>query len=92
MCPILEIFGLWGLANRAAAILGPISYGVISELSGGNYPLAMLSTLGFFVLGLMLLFSVDEERGKLAAAALTTQQRRSQWWQLNFSGQQQSAT
>ena len=68
-----EIFGLWGLANRAAAILGPISYGVISELSGGNYPLAMLSTLGFFLLGLMLLFSVDEERGKLAAAALTSQ-------------------
>jgi UMF1 family MFS transporter len=67
-----EIFGLWGLANRAAAILGPISYGIISELSGGNYPLAMSSTLGFFLLGLILLFSVDEERGKLAAATLST--------------------
>jgi UMF1 family MFS transporter len=64
-----EIFGLWGLANRAAAIIGPVSYGAISQLTDGNYPLAMLSTLVFFVLGLLLLFTVDEERGKLAAAA-----------------------
>ncbi|MFT4518015.1 MAG: UMF1 family MFS transporter [Halioglobus sp.] len=63
-----EIFGLWGLANRAAAILGPVSYGVISELSGGNHRMALLSTLAFFVAGLLLLFTVDEERGKLAAS------------------------
>lgn len=65
-----EIFGLWGLANRAAAIIGPVSYGVISELTDGNYQLAMLSTLVFFVLGLLLLFTVDEERGKATAARL----------------------
>lgn len=65
-----EIFGLWGLANRAAAIIGPVSYGVISEITDGNYPVAMLSTLVFFVLGLLLLFTVDEQRGKVAAAAL----------------------
>ena len=40
-----EIFGLWGLANRAASIIGPISYGVITELSGGDYQLALLSPL-----------------------------------------------
>jgi len=66
-----EIFGLWGLATRAAAIIGPVSYGVISELTDGNYPLAMLSTLVFFVLGLLLLSTVNEERGKVAAAALS---------------------
>ena len=66
-----EIFGLWGLANRAAAIIGPVSYGVISEITDGNYPVAMLSTLVFFVLGLLLLLTVDEERGKVAAAALS---------------------
>jgi UMF1 family MFS transporter len=70
-----EIFGLWGLANRAAAIIGPVSYGVISELSGGNYPLALLSTLAFFVLGLLLLFTVDEERGRAAAAARNQEQQ-----------------
>ena len=63
-----EIFGLWGLANRAAAIVGPVSYGVISRLSGGNHRLALLSTAGFFVLGLLLLFTVNEKRGKIAAS------------------------
>lgn len=62
-----EIFGLWGLANRAAAIIGPVSYGIISELSGGNHRMALLSTLAFFVAGLLLLFTVNEERGRLAA-------------------------
>ncbi|GAB5451687.1 MAG: MFS transporter [Halioglobus sp.] len=65
-----EIFGLWGLANRAAAIIGPISYGVITELSGGDYQLALLSTLGFFLLGLGFLLTVNEQRGMLAASAV----------------------
>lgn len=68
-----EIFGLWGLANRAAAILGPVSYGLIIEVSGGDYRLALLSTLAFFVGGLVLLVSVNEERGM--AAALANEQR-----------------
>jgi len=61
-----EFFGLWGLASRAAAIFGPLSYGVISQLSSGNHRLAMLSTLAFFIAGLALLFTVDEQRGKKA--------------------------
>jgi UMF1 family MFS transporter len=61
-----EFFGLWGLASRAAAILGPLSYGLISHLSAGNHRLAMLSTLAFFLGGLLLLFSVDEQRGRAA--------------------------
>ena len=64
-----EVFGLWGLANRAAAIIGPISYGLITQLSGGNYQLALLSTLGFFIIGLVLLLFVNEQRGVDAAAA-----------------------
>ncbi|MEN8212941.1 MAG: MFS transporter [Pseudomonadota bacterium] len=62
-----EFFGLWGLANRVAAIVGPLSYGVISWLSEGNHRLAILSTLTFFVVGLLLLLRVDETRGKIAA-------------------------
>lgn len=64
-----EFFGLWGLANRAAAILGPISYGAINGLSGGNHRLALLSTLSFFVLGLLVLATVNEGRGKAARGA-----------------------
>ncbi|MCB1676317.1 MAG: MFS transporter, partial [Halioglobus sp.] len=58
-----EIFGLWGLANRAAAILGPISYGIINRAGGGDHQLSLISTLAFFVLGLGLLLTVDEHRG-----------------------------
>jgi len=67
-----EIFGLWGLANRAAAIIGPLSYGLITGLSGGNYRLAMVSTLLFFIAGMGLLFTVNEARGKEAAQQAST--------------------
>jgi UMF1 family MFS transporter len=62
-----EIFGLWGLANRTAAIIGPISYGVVNRIGDGDHQLSLLFTLGFFVAGLALLFTVDERRGHAAA-------------------------
>lgn len=58
-----EFFGLWGLASRAAAILGPLAYGAVSRLSNGDHRMALLSTLFFFVLGLLLLLTVNETRG-----------------------------
>ena len=58
-----EFFGLWGLASKAAAIFGPLSYGIIARLSDGNHRLALLSTLAFFIGGLLLLTTVDEHRG-----------------------------
>ena len=61
-----EFFGLWGLAARAAAILGPMSYGITNRLTDGNYRVALLTTLAFFVIGLVLLLTVNEERGKMA--------------------------
>jgi len=61
-----EFFGLWGLVNRLAAILGPLSYGLLSHYSG-NLRLALLSTLAFFITGLLLLLRVDEARGRRAA-------------------------
>jgi len=62
-----EFFGLWGLATKASAIIGPISYGFISHMTDGNHRLALLSTCVFFVVGFILLFSVDLVRGEKAA-------------------------
>jgi UMF1 family MFS transporter len=62
-----EFFGLWGMANRLAAIVGPLSYGLISYFSDGNHRLAILSTLLFFIAGLFLLLRVNEKRGRVAA-------------------------
>jgi len=63
-----EMFGVFGLATRLAAILGPITYGVVSWVSGGNHRLAMLITGVFFIAAIVLLGGVDEVRGRAAAA------------------------
>jgi len=64
-----EFFGLWGLAGKLAAVIGPLTYGLVTYLSHGNHRLALLATTVFFVAGLLLLVTVDEHRGR--AAALT---------------------
>jgi UMF1 family MFS transporter len=62
-----EFLGLWGLVNRLSAIVGPLSYGLINYWSDGNHRMSLLSTLSFFILGLLLLSKVNESRGKAAA-------------------------
>jgi UMF1 family MFS transporter len=64
-----EFFGLWGLAGKLAAVVGPFSYGLITHLTAGNHRLAIVSTIVFFVAGLALLATVNESRGKEAALA-----------------------
>ena len=67
---LAEFFGLWTFAIRLASILGPLSYGLITWLSGGNHRLAIVCVTGFFVTGLLLLRRVNVERGQWAAASL----------------------
>ena len=62
-----EFLGLWGVVIRLSAIVGPLSYGVVNYLTQGNHRQALLSALVFFVVGLLLLMRVDEDRGKKAA-------------------------
>jgi UMF1 family MFS transporter len=62
-----EIFGLWGLAVKAASILGPLSYGVVNALTAANHRISIAVTAVFFVLGLLLLTRVDVKRGHAAA-------------------------
>ena len=64
-----EFFGLWGLAVKLASILGPLSYGAVTWLTGNDHRMAILITGVFFVLGLFVLASVDPERGRRAALA-----------------------
>jgi len=61
---VAEFFGLWGLAVKLSSIIGPVTYGVVSWLSGGNHRLAMIMTGSFFVVGLILLLTVDVRRGR----------------------------
>ena len=64
---LAEFFGLWTFAIRLASILGPLSYGLITWITGGNHRLAIGSTALLFVLGLVLLRPVDVARGQRQA-------------------------
>ena len=62
-----EFFGLWTFATRLAAIVGPISYGIVTVLTAGNHRIAIVSTALFFLLGLLLLAPINVERGAQVA-------------------------
>ena len=59
-----EFFGLWGVATRLAAILGPLSYGAVTWITHGNHRLAILLTGAFFLASLAILAFVREARGR----------------------------
>ena len=59
-----EFFGLWGVAIRLAAVLGPLTYGAVTWATGGNHRLGILLTGVFFVLALLVLAFVNEARGR----------------------------
>jgi MFS transporter, UMF1 family len=60
---LAEFFGLWTFAVRLAAIIGPITYGLVTWLTDNNHRLAILATGSFFVIGLVLLRRVNMQRG-----------------------------
>jgi MFS transporter, UMF1 family len=64
---LAEFFGLWTFAVRLAAILGPLTYGLVTLVTGGNHRMAFLVTGLSFVIGLALLLRVNVERGRAAA-------------------------
>lgn len=65
---LAEFYGLWTLSVQVAAIVGPLTYGAVVYLTDNNHRLGMMITGGFFVIGLLLIASIDIERGRRAAA------------------------
>jgi len=61
-----EFFGFWGLAGKAAYMVGPLIFGEIVK-GTGSQRIAMLSTAAFFLLGLIGMSFVNEQRGLAAA-------------------------
>jgi len=64
---LAEFYGLWTFAIRLASIIGPLGFGAIAWATGGNQRLALLSTTGLFIAGLVLLLPVNVRRGRAAA-------------------------
>jgi UMF1 family MFS transporter len=69
---LAEFYGIWTLAVQLAAIVGPLTYGAVLYLTDNNYRLGMMITGGFFVIGLLLIASIDIERGRRAALEAAT--------------------
>ena len=67
---LAEFYGLWTFATRLSAIIGPVTYGIVTWVTAGNHRLAILSTALFFVLGLLVLRSIDVGRGARVAQGL----------------------
>ncbi len=61
-----EYFGFYGFTGKISAVAGPLVYGLVADLTGGQRP-AILSILPFFLVGLLLLSGVDVARGRRAA-------------------------
>jgi UMF1 family MFS transporter len=61
-----EFSGFLGVAGKALAFLGPLLFGIVSRQTGSQRP-ALLSVGVFFIVGMILLALVNEERGKAAA-------------------------
>ncbi|MFJ1301316.1 MFS transporter [Pseudomonadota bacterium AL_CKDN230030165-1A_HGKHYDSX7] len=60
---LAEFFALWTFAIQLAAVVGPLTYGLVTWVTVGNHRLAILVTGLFFVGGLLLLSRVDLARG-----------------------------
>jgi UMF1 family MFS transporter len=66
---LAEFFGLWGVAVKLSSVIGPVCYGLMNWLSGGQHRIALLLTGAFFLGGLLLLATIDVRRGRRAALA-----------------------
>jgi len=67
---LAEFFSLWTFAVQLAAVIGPLTYGMVTWLTHGDHRLAILVTGLFFVGGLILLSRVDMKRGLARRAAV----------------------
>ena len=68
-----RFFGLWSFSTQLAAAIGPLSYGVVTWVTGGDQRLAMLCTSLFFITALIMLKKISWEHGqkqKVASYAL----------------------
>lgn len=68
---LAEFYSFWNMALWLAAIVGPLSYGAITWITGNDHRMAILFTGLFFVLSLLALAPVSMKRGAEVAARLS---------------------
>lgn len=63
-----EWFGFFAFSGRLASVAGPLTYGLIIGTTGSQR-VAMGSIIAFFLVGLLILLTINEQEGKAAAAS-----------------------
>jgi UMF1 family MFS transporter len=63
-----EFFGFYSLFEKTSTILGPLTFGLISWLTG-NQRYAVASIIVFFILGYLLFRKVEEQKTEMIKAA-----------------------
>lgn len=61
-----EFFGFFSTSSKFAGIIGPLIFGIVSQLAGASR-LSILSVIAFFIIGGFLLTFVDEQEGRRVA-------------------------
>ena len=64
-----RMFGFYTLCGKSAAILGPLVFGGVSYLAGGDQRLGILAIGALFLIGLALLSRVPVTPGPVPASA-----------------------
>lgn len=62
-----EYFSLYEISDKGTSWMAPLIFGLALQFTG-NYRLAILSLLGFFIVGLLVLLRVDPKRAAAEAA------------------------
>ena len=58
-----EFFGFYAFTGKIAAIAGPFIYGEVARITGSQR-WAILSVLAFFLAGMIILQTVNENKGR----------------------------
>ena len=58
-----EFFGFFAVSGKFASVFGPLIYGILIAMTG-SVQSGILSVLFFFVVGMAILWTVDEKKGK----------------------------
>jgi len=61
-----EFYGFFGVSSKFAAITGPFVFALVGQLTGSSR-LGIISVASFFILGILVLSTVDVEKGRKEA-------------------------
>ena len=65
-----ELFGFYALCGRSSSVLGPLLFGGVTYLAGGNQRPGFLVLTGLFLVGLLLLQRVRDPKAPSVAGGL----------------------